>query len=67
MKERDMKVKFAKRIISYEEDEKMVKKLFLKMWMEDPECLYYEKIDFIPDTGKCPKTTYNIFTGFNAI
>ena len=33
-------------------------------WMMDPQCRTYETLNFIPDQSKCPKTTFNLFTGF---
>jgi Family of unknown function (DUF5906) len=66
MKESDMKVKFANWIITYEDNEKILKKPFLKMWMEDENRKYYDKVNFIPDVSKCPPSIYNLFTGFYA-
>ncbi len=45
---------------------KKIKKYFLNEWFEDPERRGYENVDFIPNIEKCPETTYNLFTGFEA-
>ena len=37
---------------------------FLKEWLKDPNRLCYERVDFIPNTARCPKTVYNLFKGF---
>ncbi len=47
-------------------NKKKIKKYFLNEWFEDPKRRYYENVDFIPNTEKCPETTYNLFTGFAA-
>jgi len=44
---------------------KTVSKSFFDIWHEDPDMLEYLDIDFQCDLNKVPKTTFNLFKGFN--
>jgi hypothetical protein len=37
---------------------------FLKEWLRDPNRACYERVDFIPNVARCPKSVYNLFKGF---
>ncbi len=40
------------------------KKPFVDKWVRDPEMRQYKRLGFLPPPLECPKTTYNLFTGF---
>jgi hypothetical protein len=48
------------------EKQKMIKKKFLDVWLEDSERRQYERMDFYPNREACPSTIYNLFKGFEA-
>jgi len=65
--ERDARSEFAP--LKFEEvdaDGKIKKIRFIQRWLEDNSRRYYRRIDFIPDTSRCPSDVFNLFTGFQA-
>jgi hypothetical protein len=62
------KIKYAPLQIEVWDDEKqkMIKKRFLELWIEDKNRAAYERVDFYPNKELCPSTIYNLFKGFNA-
>lgn len=37
---------------------------YLPQWLSRPNIRTYEKTDFLPPPQECPRTTFNLFTGF---
>jgi len=63
----DAKVKFSNKHVNIWDDEtqKIKRKKFLDLWLDDEKRLQYERVDFCPNRTKCPPTIYNLFKGFN--
>lgn len=68
LKYSEAKVKYANKHLQVWDDDKqkMVKKKFLELWIEDPKRLQYDRIGFFPNQSLCPPRVYNLFKGFNA-
>ena len=64
----DARIKFSNKIIEERdlETDKIKKRKFLDVWLEDPKRLEYERVGFYPDRAKCPPRVYNLFNGFQA-
>jgi hypothetical protein len=45
-------------------EEKVCKVSFIEKWFKDETIRTYDRLDFYPDTSKCPKEVYNLFSGF---
>lgn len=64
----DARTKFGNKHIDIWDDttQKMKRKKFIDLWLDDEHRLQYERADFYPNRSKCPDTIYNLFKGFNA-
>jgi hypothetical protein len=67
IKIQDAKIKFGNKIVEIwdNDTQKIKRKKFLDIWLEDPTRLQYERADFYPNIDKCPSSIYNLFKGFN--
>jgi hypothetical protein len=68
MKMSEAKVKFGNLIIDDFDNttQKVKRRKFIDMWLEDEKRLQYERMDFFPNREACPPSIYNLFKGFNA-
>jgi len=68
MKMSEAKIKFSNNIVEEYDPatEKIKRRKFIDMWLEDEKRLQYERMDFFPNREACPATIYNLFKGFNA-
>ena len=64
--EAEFKFKPAKVKVRDPAKNRLVEKSFYKVWIDDPDRLEYDRLDFMPDASECPPNVYNLFNGFKA-